>query len=261
VTWHYGLVAEWWARFNTGGPEIDYFGRDIAAAQPALDAGCGAGRLLIPWLRAGYDVDGIDASADMLARCAELARAEGLEARLSAQALHELAPIRRYRTIVACGVFGLGSTMAEDREALRRMHDALEPGGTLLLDHEPPYVDQLRWGRWSPGERAGAFPEEWPAEPIRRRSADGEEYELRARALALEPLDQSVVLELLVEKRRAGEVVVTEHHHLTNRGYLKAHLVLLLELAGFDEVSVTGDYTDEPATAEHRTLVYRARRH
>jgi 2-polyprenyl-3-methyl-5-hydroxy-6-metoxy-1,4-benzoquinol methylase len=57
-TWHYGLVAEWWAEFNTDGPEIGYFGRFVERRQPALDAGCGAGRLLLPWLRAGYDVDG-----------------------------------------------------------------------------------------------------------------------------------------------------------------------------------------------------------
>jgi hypothetical protein len=24
-TWHYGLVAKWWAEFNEDGPEIEYF--------------------------------------------------------------------------------------------------------------------------------------------------------------------------------------------------------------------------------------------
>jgi len=47
-TWHHGLVAEWWAHFNTDGPEIDYFRERIAHAQPVLDAGCGTGRLLVP---------------------------------------------------------------------------------------------------------------------------------------------------------------------------------------------------------------------
>ena len=52
-TWHYGLVSEWWALFNVGGPEVDYYGRFVERGQPALDAGCGAGRLLVPWLKAG----------------------------------------------------------------------------------------------------------------------------------------------------------------------------------------------------------------
>src|SRR6476620_8871831 len=100
-TWHHGLVADWWAEFNTDGPAIDYFGRCVADGRPTLDAGCGAGRLLLPWLRAGYDVDGCDVSADMIARCRERADREGLAPTLFVQALHELAPPRRYRTIVA----------------------------------------------------------------------------------------------------------------------------------------------------------------
>ena len=135
------MVAEWWAAFNTGGPEIEYFGGFVARSQPALDAGCGTGRLLLPWLEAGYDVDGCDVSADMI----ELCRRRAPDATLFVQALHELDPPRRYRTIVACGVFGLGSTRAQDAEALRRLHDALEPGGLLLLDHEVPWANARRW--------------------------------------------------------------------------------------------------------------------
>ncbi len=54
-TWHYGIMARHWAENNTTGPEIDYFQRKIATyGQPALDAGCGTGRLLIPYLRAAW---------------------------------------------------------------------------------------------------------------------------------------------------------------------------------------------------------------
>jgi 2-polyprenyl-3-methyl-5-hydroxy-6-metoxy-1,4-benzoquinol methylase len=60
-TWHYGLMARHWAETNTTGPDIAYFQRLIERyGQPALDAGCGTGRLLIPFLRAGLDVDGCD---------------------------------------------------------------------------------------------------------------------------------------------------------------------------------------------------------
>ena len=78
-TWHHGLVAEWWANFNTDGPEIEYFRRHVEHALPVLDAGCGTGRLLVPWLQAGIDVDGCDASADMVALCRERARRAGFE--------------------------------------------------------------------------------------------------------------------------------------------------------------------------------------
>lgn len=257
-TWHHGLVAEWWAAFNIDGPEIDYFGRRVERGQPALDAGCGTGRLLLPWLRAGFDVDGCDVSADMVALCREQARREGFEPTLLVQPLHELDPPRRYRTIVACGVLGLGSTRAQDQEALSRLHRSLEPDGTLLLDNEVPYGGHMRWVQW-PSAKRGTFPEPWPEAGERRTTAEGVEYELRSRALALDPLDQTVVLELRAEKRRDGQLVATEEHVLSMRGYLRDELLLMLERAGFREVDVHGDYTDEPPTPEHRFLVYIAR--
>ena len=70
-TWHYGLVSRWWAEFNLDGPEIDWFRQFVEAGQPALDAACGTGRLLVPYLRAGLDIDGCDISPDMLERVRE----------------------------------------------------------------------------------------------------------------------------------------------------------------------------------------------
>ena len=67
-------------------------------------------------------------------------REAGHAATVWVQALHELAPPRRYRAIVACGVFGLDSTRAQDKKTLHRFHESLEPGGTLLLGNEVTYA-------------------------------------------------------------------------------------------------------------------------
>jgi len=66
-TWHYGVMARCWAE-NTAEPEgLAYYGAAIERfGQPALDLGRGTGRILLPLLAAGYDVEGIDISADML---------------------------------------------------------------------------------------------------------------------------------------------------------------------------------------------------
>ena len=259
-TWHHGLVAEWWAVFNTDGPEIEYFGRYVRAGQPALDAGCGTGRLLLPWLRAGYDVDGTDVSPDMIKFCREPRPRRGVRADATRPAPPRARDPRRYRTIVACGVFGLASTRRQDEEALRRFYEHLEPGGTLLLDNEVPYVDHMRWGFWPRQQRKVHFPEPWPECGASRQALDGSVYEMRTRARSADPLDQSVVLEMRIEKRRGDKLVAAEEHELSVRGFLRDELVMMLERAGFADVEVTGDYSGDPPHADHLFLVFAAQR-
>ncbi len=54
-TWHYGLIARWWAEFNAAAPEeLAYFRAAIRRfGEPALDLGCGRGRILMPLLAQG----------------------------------------------------------------------------------------------------------------------------------------------------------------------------------------------------------------
>lgn len=259
-TWHYGLMAEWWAHFNTeGGEELAYFQPFVEAGRPALDAGCGNGRLLLPWLRAGFDVDGCDVSADMVAQCRTQAEAEGLDPTLWVQPLHELDPPRLYRTIVVCGAFGLGTTRAQDEEAIRRLHAALEPGGLLLLDNEVPYSSPGRWGRWTAEGRA-ELPRPWSAEPDRRPAPDGSEYALWSRMLEVDPLDQCVRIEMRIEKRRGGELVAEDERLLSMRMWFRDELVLMLRTAGFSAVTVRGGYDDEEPRPDHDFLVFIARK-
>jgi SAM-dependent methyltransferase len=244
-TWHYGVVARWWAEFNRDGPEIDYYRRFVEEGQPALDAGCGAGRLLLPWLRDGLDVDGCDVSPDMLAECRRLAAAEGLEPALYAQALHELDLPRRYRTIVCCGTFGLGSTREQDAQALVRLHDHLEPGGLLALDVERTGIlpDEPDPGRSDP-----------PAE--RRPGSDGCEYALRARVVDVDRANRRVTMAIQAWQWRDGELVAEEEHLLTESVYDRDELTALLERAGFVDVEVR----DGASAWGHDMIVFLARR-
>ncbi len=140
-TWHYGLMARWWAEFNLDGPEIDWFRPFVEAGQPALDAACGTGRLLVPYLAAGFDVDGSDISPDMLGHVRERCEREGIPPpNLYAQAMHELDLPRRYRTIIVCGGFGLGGHREHDVEGLRRIYEHLEPGGTFVARQRGPLL-------------------------------------------------------------------------------------------------------------------------
>jgi len=261
-TWHYGLIAKWWAEFNDDfrPHEVPYFQRYIErGGEPALDVACGTGRLLLPYLRAGLDVDGCDVSADMVALCREKAEREGLSPTLFVQAMHQLEPPRSYRTIFVCGAFGLGSTREQDLEALRRLHGSLQPGGTLLLDVEVPYADAGTWRYWRKEERA-ALPEPAGRPSSLRPASDGSELGLRSRVVELDPLAQRVTYEMHAEEWRDGVLQAEEDHALTINLYFENELLLLTERAGFADVLVQGDHNDAAPTADDDFLVFVAKR-
>jgi len=178
---------------------------------------------------------------------------------VTCQAMHELDLPRRYRTIIVCGGLGLGSTREQDQQALRRLHDHLEPGGRLVLDNEVPYSSAKHWSLWPPGQRGG-LPE--PARPPtdRLRGSDGDEYALTSRLLDLDPLHQQEAWEIHACRWRDGELIEEEHHRLTSNLYFGGELAMMLERAGFAAVDVRGEYNDLAPTAEDTFLVYVATR-
>lgn len=259
--WHHGLVAREWAEFQTvGGKEAVYFRTIIeTSGQPALDLGCGTGRLLLPYLQAGLDVDGCDYSRDMLVQCRERAKTEGLSPQLYEQAIHELDLPRRYRTIFACGVVGLGGERRLTMKAMQRCYEHLRPGGSFAFDYSPRWNDPPAWLSRLPEERR-ALPQEWPSAAERKLLADGCELELVARTIAMDPLEEVATRQIRARLWRKEELLKEEVHTQKVEDYSKNELVLMLEHAGFGEIRILGDYSDEPATADHKALVFVARK-
>jgi ubiquinone/menaquinone biosynthesis C-methylase UbiE len=262
-TWHYGLIARWWAEFNAAEPEeLAYFRAAIRRfGEPALDLGCGTGRILMPLLRDGLDVDGADVSADMIATAEAQAAKAGFKPRLTVQPMHELDLERKYRTIYMCGAFGLGGRRDHDREALRRAYRHLEPGGGLLIaNHAFPYAaDEKGWARWLPAHRDG-IPQAWPAVGDRRTASDGDEIELLSRLAELDPLEQRRTLEIRARLWRGDQIVKEEAYRLKESLYFAQEVLVLLEEAGFRDVAVEGGYTGLPATADDTTVTFVARK-
>jgi SAM-dependent methyltransferase len=261
-TWHYGLVARWWAEFNVAEPaELAYYRGAIERyGQPALDLACGTGRLLGPLLLAGFDVDGADISPDMLRLAGEAATKRGFSPHLYRQAMHELHLERTYRTIFICDSFGLGGRRDLDQETLRRVHRHLEPGGALVFSVEFPYAgkDAAGWAGWLPSDRV-RLTEQWPDRGNRRRTEDGDELELSTRTADLDPIGQVHTLEMRARLWRAGQLVAEEFHELRESLYFAQEVLSMLESAGFEDVTMEGRYTGSPATASDDTVVFVAR--
>ncbi len=264
-TWHYGIVAQHWAEFennNVDGPEIAFYQKFIEEnGQPALDVACGTGRLLIPYLRAGLDVDGSDISSDMLFHCREKAARESFAPNLYAQAMQALDLPRTYRTILVCGSFGIGGTRAQDALALRRFYEHLAPGGVLLFDLPAPYKeDSMHWNLWQKEKRESQLSPDWWPPVERERAADGSDYVMRARIAALDPLEQVLTLQYWAQHWQGEQLLGDEQYTLTSNIYFKNEVVMMLQQAGFADIRVNGDFTEETATPAHANLVFIARK-
>ena len=261
-TWHYGLIAQWWAEFNLPEPqELGYFRAAIRKfGEPVLDLGCGTGRILLPLLADGFDVDGSDISADMIAKARMRAKKHDFTPRLAVQPMHELDLPRMYRTIYICGAFGIGGRRDHDLETLRRVYRHLEPGGVLLITgHEFPYRQQNEnsWARWLPGRQKGI---EWPSEGVRHRTSEGDEIELLSRLAELDPLEQRLWLEMRARLWRGGQKVKEERYSLKTGLYFAQEVLLLLEGVGFRDHAIEGNYTGLPATSDDDTVIFVARK-
>jgi ubiquinone/menaquinone biosynthesis C-methylase UbiE len=248
-----GMLASTWdlLRGDTSAWPDRAFYRNIIgwSGQPVLDVGCGTGRLLLDYLAGGIEIEGIDNSPEMLALCREKSQRLGLNPVLYEQHVEAMALPRRYRTIIVpSSSFQLLVDRDAADEAMRRMHDHLEPGGTLVMpfmvldEHEdepiPPTADGLVRTDWTIS-----------AEAI--RTEDG----LLVRRWSRSTFDTAQKLEHTEDRYellRDGEVIAEEHHSRSpaTRWYSQAEAVDLYRTAGFDEVRVTRWFSEEPATGD-----------
>ena len=224
--------------------ELSYYRTLVDAAPgPVLEAMCGSGRFLIPLLRAGVDIDGIDASPDMLRACSEKCSKLGLSTSLELQRLEALAPRRRYGLIFCGGgSFGLIADLGDVASALRRAHDALEPGGCLVFEVETAAVAM----------RPGVWRGRWWRRPdgalIVARDLSGGIRDDVEEALG--------IYELYVD----GAFVETELNEWVRRFWTASKIAAAVQQAGFETTRVTDAFGSEPATDESTMISVTARR-
>jgi ubiquinone/menaquinone biosynthesis C-methylase UbiE len=115
--------------------EIDFYSTFIKNGNRTLEAMSGSGRLQIPLLKLGYEVDGVDSSLDMLKRCRQRCELVQLTPLLYQQKLEELSLEHTYNLIlIVMGSFQLIADKKSALQALHRLHDHMYTGSTLLID-------------------------------------------------------------------------------------------------------------------------------
>jgi SAM-dependent methyltransferase len=255
------LVARWWAEFNRDwhSDEIEYFKHVIErSGQPALDVGCGTGRILVPCVEAGMEVHGSDASGEMIRLCRARLSSRSLATDLTVASTHELDLGQSYSTVISCGVFGVGTTREEDLEGLRRIRNHLTPGGRFIFDVYLPGENSKDWLTWTKDHRP-TLPSRW-SKPDTRKTSDGDELVLQTRTIEFDPLEQYSVWEIRVQQFEGQELLNCHQYRLRLNTYFKNELELMLKVAGFRQVGMYAGLLDvEPAAYEDYHLMVSAR--
>jgi ubiquinone/menaquinone biosynthesis C-methylase UbiE len=249
--WEYhGLAAESYDLWFGDEPYKDqaFFQRKIAeAGGPALEIACGTGRLLIPFLRDGLDIEGVDSSPAMLDICRAKASQQSLQPVLHQQLMQQLDVPRRYGTIfIPFCSFQILTRRKEAFEALRRFHAHLLPGGQLVVSLSVPWEDFERENEWRL-RRSGTRPSDGATVLIHEAT----------RCNRLEQIEQ---VWYRLEVFKDGQLTHSELRTHRLRWYHRHEFTMILEQTGFRDVHVTGDYTDAPACDRSTVLLFSATR-
>jgi len=233
-----------------------YLGLARAAGGPALELGCGTGRVLLPLARAGIDATGLDLSRSMLDVAAERLGKEGGEVASRVTFIHgDMTAFdlgRRFGLVyIAFRSFMMLTTPEEQRRCLEAAHRHLAPGGTLAIDLFDPLLDRLAPGplpqSWTPMGNL-PHPESWNL--VRIEVAD------RMNDPVAQVFEETW---RFTEVDRAGSVLRQEEEVLRMRWTYRHEMRYLLELCGFEVLAEYSDYfRSPPAYGKEQVWVARA---
>jgi SAM-dependent methyltransferase len=229
VSWGYGTLAT--EVYEIDKPighsfgDVEYYADLLAGVGGRiLEPAAGTGRILIPLLEAGHEVEGLDTSPQMLAVCRQHCRDHGLDPVLHQADMTEFVRPGAYQAvIIPAGSFELLDGTPAARRALAGFHESLVPGGRLMLDIDPP---QLIAG----------------PEPVRYWRRDSFLWTLQVMHAWYDSAANQTTRLLRYEKWQTGGLIATELQWFRLQHWSVREFEGLLAGAGFTDVLVTADH-------------------
>lgn len=219
-----------------------------AARGPVLEAACGTGRILLPTLQAGVDIDGFDLAPAMLDHLKKKAAALGLSPRVYIADMRDLTLPRRYALITLPFRAFMHLLTTEDQlKALRCLREHLEPGGALVLNLFYPSFERIAQPGDEPRiEREFAHPETGLPVVVQGNTR----FDRVNQLLHAEQ-------EVLISDAR-GYVSATHRRAFTLRWTFKPEMELLFRVAGFTRHAVAGGFAGRPLESHTEEMVWTA---
>jgi SAM-dependent methyltransferase len=210
-----------------------------------LELACGSGRVLLPLAQAGYEITGVDSSAEMLKLARQRVELAGAleHCHLVQQDISRLHLSQKFQlSFIALGSFAHITSRTAQRQTLQAIRTHLSAGGLFILDisnADARYMEEmsgqvLHQGTWR---------------------TDDDMFMTHFVSPASSPDKHLLELTHFYERHGQGgnvqRTVVTTHLYLFERGEIE----LLVEQAGFTVKDIYGDHELGPYHLESPRLI------
>jgi SAM-dependent methyltransferase len=218
-------------------PDVSYLIQHLSKiGGRILEGMVGSGRLLIPLLEAGLNVEGIDTSPDMLAACKRNCVARGLSPILYEGSIESLnVPGKFSAIVVTLGSFMLLGKRTAALSTLQAFARHLEPKGRIFIDLALP-IDSFKTEN-TVNQR----------EPI--ECSDNSVIVMQTSSWInwLEQVEHTLIR---YEKWKDGKLIDTELQHLPLHWFGREEFMMCLRECGYTNITVCANYTDrlEPSS-------------
>jgi SAM-dependent methyltransferase len=225
-----------------------YLGLAREAAGPVLDIACGTGRILLPCLQAGVDVEGVDLYEPMLRSLRAKAAAAGLAPTLHQADMSDFSLPRKYALVmIPFNAFIHNMTQEAQIRCLTRCREHLLPGGQFVFDTFFPSHEIVGLAE-STRVLEGEVPHPVTGLPMRM-------YDTRTFDRVAQTQHSINELELLAADGSVERVIRSQ---ISARYIYKNEMQLLLRVAGFARWEVWGDFDRRPLTQETDVMIVAA---
>ncbi|WP_054303198.1 class I SAM-dependent methyltransferase [Gemmobacter sp. LW-1] len=227
----YGALSSW--VYNLDKPvgrsfgDLEYYRDRLAQCHgPILEPAVGNGRIFVPLLQEGFQIEGFDASEEMLNYCLDECRGRNLPVDLTLQSFEKFSYDKSFAAIIIpAGSFQLITDEIAAAAVLKRFYDHLAPGGRLIIDLDP----------------VGSILA--PPGPIRSwTTEDGDVLTLTDNRVETNYLAQTTLSHNRYELWHKGALIKTELELFKLRWWGIYEFRLALQVAGFMNVQVSGNY-------------------
>ncbi|MBH0229224.1 class I SAM-dependent methyltransferase [Halobacillus yeomjeoni] len=191
-----------------------------------LEPATGTGRMLIPLLQKGVDIEGFDSSSDMLGICRKNCEEKNLNPKLFEATMESFSVNMEYDAIIVpTGTFLLLHRREESIKALKNFHRHLRSGGKLIIDIL--LQSEISLGKVST--------KSWECK-------NGDLITLENKIVEVEYVQQYTISYGRYDRWRNGKLIESELERFPLRWYGIEEFVMILENVGFKDLVISADY-------------------